>query len=131
MNFSQLQDRVRLELLRRIDRGTLSVSLLARQTGLGQPHVSNFLHNRRGLSLKSLDKILKAQQLQVDDLLPARREPKEELRTVDQNHEAEIEVVEIPVVTHAVAIFDPYIRVSSILELLPAPGDALKGLDAR
>jgi transcriptional regulator with XRE-family HTH domain len=124
MNFSQLQERVRLELLRRIERGTLSVSLLARQTGLGQPHVSNFLHGRRGLSLKTLDLILKAQQLQVADLLPARRGGKEELRE-------EIEVVQVPLVTQAVAIFDPYIRASSILEMLPIPSDAVKGLEAR
>ena len=131
MNFSQLQERVRLELLRRIERGTLSVSLLARQTGLGQPHVSNFLHGRRGLSLKTLDSILKAQQLQVADLLPARREMKQELRREKDKGEEEIEVVEIPLVSHAVAIYDPYIRASSILEMLPAPGNALKRLEAR
>jgi transcriptional regulator with XRE-family HTH domain len=126
MNFSKLQERVRLELLRRIERGTLSVSLLARQTGLGQPHVSNFLHGRRGLSLKTLDKILEAQQWQVADLLPARRVPKEELR------EEEIKaMVEIPLVTHATAIFDPYIRVSSTLEMMPLQGDAVRGLEAR
>lgn len=131
MNFSQLQERVRLELLRRIERGTLSVSLLARQTGLGQPHVSNFLHGRRGLSLKTLDRILKAQQLQVADLLPARRGAKEEARREEGHGGDEFEAVEIPIVTHAVAIFDPYIRESSIMERLPAPGDALKGLEAR
>jgi len=74
MNFTQLQERVRFELLRRIERGTLSVSLLARQSGLGQSHVSNFLHARRGLSLEALDKILAAQRLTVVDLMPAPRE---------------------------------------------------------
>jgi len=43
MNFTQMHERLRLELLRRIQRGTLSVSLLARQTGFGQAHISNFL----------------------------------------------------------------------------------------
>jgi len=42
MNFTQMHERLRLELLRRIQRGTLSVSLLARQTGFGQAHLSNF-----------------------------------------------------------------------------------------
>jgi hypothetical protein len=83
MNFSKLQERVRVELLRRIERGTLSVSLLSRQTGLGQPHISNFLHRRRGLSLTSLDLILEAQRLEISDLLPARREPKAELREAE------------------------------------------------
>jgi hypothetical protein len=126
MNFSQLQERVRLELLRRIERGTLSVSLLARQTGLGQPHISNFLHNRRGLSLKALDRILEAQQLVVADLLPARRDAKEELR------EGESEaVVEIPLVSQAVAAFEPYIRASSTVAMLPFPEETVKGLEPR
>jgi transcriptional regulator with XRE-family HTH domain len=129
MNFSQLQDRVRLELLRRIERGTLSVSLLARQTGLGQPHISNFLHKRRGLSLKALDKILEVQRLQVVDLLPARRAPREELK---REREEEVEaIVEVPLVNHAVAIFDPYIRASSTLAMAPFSGDTVKGLEER
>ena len=71
MNFTQMHERLRLELLRRIQRGTLSVSLLARQTGFGQAHLSNFLHSRRQLSLEAMDRILAAQRLTVADLLPA------------------------------------------------------------
>ena len=71
MNFTQMHERLRLELLRRIQRGTLSVSLLARQTGFGQPHLSNFLRSRRQLSLEAMDRILAAQHLTVADLLPA------------------------------------------------------------
>ena len=71
MNFTQMHERLRLELLRRIQRGTLSVSLLARQTGFGQSHLSNFLHNRRQLSLEAMDRILAAQHLAAADLLPA------------------------------------------------------------
>ena len=127
MNFSKLQERVRVELLRRIERGTLSVSLLSRQTGLGQPHISNFLHRRRGLSLTSLDLILEAQRLEISDLLPARREPKAELREA----EAVEAVIEIPLVAHAVAIFDPYIRASSTLSMYPFAGESMAGLEAR
>jgi hypothetical protein len=58
MNFTQMHERLRLELLRRIERGTLRVSLLARQTGFGQPHLSNFLRKRRKLSLEAIDTIL-------------------------------------------------------------------------
>ena len=125
MNFSKLQERVRLELLRRIERGTLSVSLLARQTGLGQPHVSNFLHGRRGLSLKTLDKILEAQKLEIADLLPARRETKEEAK------EQTGAMVQIPLVSEAVAAFEWHIRPSSVLALLPFPVDTVQGLEAR
>lgn len=126
MTFSQLQERVRLELLRRIERGTLSVSLLARQTGLGQPHISNFLHGKRGLSLRSLDKILAAQRLQIEDLLPARRELSGVL------NEGQVEaVVWIPLVPHEVAAHEPYIRASSTLALLPFAGYWVKGLEER
>jgi hypothetical protein len=71
MNFTQMHERLRLELLRRIQRGTVSVSLLGRQTGFGQAHLSNFLHRRRQLSLEAMDRILTAQHLTVADLLPS------------------------------------------------------------
>jgi len=126
MNFTQLQERVRLELLRRIERGTLSVSLLARQTGMGQPHVSNFLRARRGLSLATLDKVLQAQRLSVADLLPARRELLGALMSGQMGEEARI-----PLVSGAVAIFEPYIRASSVQTMMPFPAEAVKGLVAR
>src|ERR1035438_5443862 len=71
MNFTQMHERLRLELLRRIERRTVSVSLLARQTGLGQSHLSNFLRRNRQLSLESIDRVLAAQHLAAADLLPA------------------------------------------------------------
>jgi hypothetical protein len=71
MNFTQMHGRLRLELLRRIQRGTLSVSLLARQTGFGQAHLSNFLHSRRHLSLEALDRILASRRLSATDLVQA------------------------------------------------------------
>jgi hypothetical protein len=68
MNFSQLHERLRLEVLRRIDRGALSGSLLARQTGFPQSHISNFLHRKRTLSIEGADRLLAAQMLSVADL---------------------------------------------------------------
>src|SRR3984885_1876351 len=76
MNFTQMHDQLRLVLLRRIQRGTLSVSLLARQTGFGQSHLSNFLRSRRQLSLEAMDRVLRAQHLTAADLLPALDAPK-------------------------------------------------------
>jgi transcriptional regulator with XRE-family HTH domain len=115
MNFSQLQERVRLELLRRIERGTLSVSLLARQTGLAQAHVSNFLHGRRQLSLGALDRILAAQRLGVADLLPAPRDgPWGGLLSGQVG-----ETVRVPLVSPAVAMYEPYIRASSVQTMVP------------
>jgi hypothetical protein len=123
MTFTQMHDRLRMELLRRIQRGTLSVSLLARQTGFGQAHLSNFLHSRRQLSLEGMDRILAAQRLMITDLLPAahRTEPEPE----SGNNGA------VPVVSHAVALFEPVIRPSAVQSLLHLPAAALYSVHAR
>ena len=122
MNFSQLQEKVRLELLRRIERGTLSVSLLARLTKLGQGHISNFLHGRRQVSMGTLDRILAAQRLTVTDLLPAQRGMLLE--------EQQAEVANIPLVSHAAAISQPYLQASSVLMSLPFPASLVTGPEA-
>ncbi len=70
MNITQMHEHLRLELLRRIQRGSLSVSLLARQTGFGTSHISNFLRRNRQLSLAALDRVMVAQHLSAEDLLP-------------------------------------------------------------
>jgi transcriptional regulator with XRE-family HTH domain len=126
MTFTQLQERFRLELLRRIERGTLSVSLLARLTGLGQGHVSNFLRGRRGSSLGTLDKMLHAQRLQTEDLMPARRESLGGLLSEQMGEEARI-----PLVSGSVAIFERYITTSSVQTMMPFPAEAVQGLLAR
>jgi hypothetical protein len=72
MKFLELHERLRLETWRRIDLGIQSSALLARQTGLAQAHISNFLHRRRRLSLPALDRILLAQALSVEDLAAPR-----------------------------------------------------------
>ena len=126
MNFSQLQERVRSELLRRISRGTLSVSLLARQTGLGQPHLSNFLHGRRQLSLSTLDKILRAQSLAVADLLPSARGGTGVLLSQQIG-----EVGQVPLVSHTVALAEPYIRATSVQRMLEFPAETLRSLRPR
>jgi transcriptional regulator with XRE-family HTH domain len=131
MNFSQLQDRVRHVLLRRIERGTLSVSLLARQTGLGQPHISNFLRGRRGLSLASLDSILSAQKLEIADLLPQRRELSDPTASPSDGIHSSDPVLRIPLVSGTTAAFEPYIRASSVQDLIPMSTDRLKSLEPR
>lgn len=123
MNVTQIHDRLRLELQRRIQRGTLSVSLLARQTGLGQPHLSNFLHGHRRLSLAAMDRILSAQRLSAADLLPAMAYGEAGLNL------SENEVV--PLVSHRAALFEPYIRQSAIQSVLHLPVAALEALHAR
>jgi hypothetical protein len=123
MNFTQMHERLRLELLRRIQRGTVSVSLLARQTGFGQSHLSNFLHNRRQLSLEAMDRILAAQHMTAGDLLPA----------VYQRDAlpADEEGSMVPVVSHAAALFEPFIRPAAAQTMLHLPTGLLQSLRAR
>jgi hypothetical protein len=123
MNFTQIHERLRLELLRRIQRGTLSVSLLARQTGFGQPHLSNFLHSRRQLSLEAMDRILATQHLTVADLLPVIH------HAGDSPDERESSSV--PIVSHAAALFEPYIRPSTVHSMLRLPAGVLQSIHTR
>ena len=123
MNFTQMHERLRLELLRRIQRGTLSVSLLARQTGFGQSHLSNFLHNRRQLSLEAMDRILAAQRMAAGDLLPAAH--------LSRELAADGEGSTVPLVSHAVALFEPFIRPSAVQAMLHMPAGVLQSARAR
>lgn len=120
MNFTQMHERLRLELLRRIQRGTLSVSLLARQTGFGQAHLSNFLRSQRQLSLAALDRVLASQKMTVQDLLPATPRAAE----LPDDEESDL----VPLVSHAMALFEPMIRPSAIQAMIHAPAGALKSL---
>jgi transcriptional regulator with XRE-family HTH domain len=123
MNFTQMHEHLRLELLRRIRRGSLSVSLLARQTGFGQSHISNFLHNRRQLSLEAMDRILASQHLEAADLLPFTHQ------AGDQPDGGESSLV--PIVSHATALFEPYIRRPAVQSMLHLPAGFIESLRAR
>ncbi len=118
-----MHERLRLELLRRIQRGTLSVSLLARQTGFGQSHLSNFLRKRRQLSLEGIDRILTAQLLAADDLLPA--------LAIADVIPIEEDVNTVPIVSHAAALFEPFIRPCAAQSLLHLPQGALQSARPR
>ncbi len=122
MNFTQMHERLRLELLRRIQRGTLSVSLLARQTGFGQSHISNFLRSRRQLSLEALDRVLSSQRMNAWDLLPVNYNRAE---ASDESGSA------VPVVSHAAALYEPFIRPSSVQAMLHVPFGLLSATRAR
>jgi hypothetical protein len=123
MNFTQMHERLRLELLRRIERGTVSVSLLARQTGLGQSHLSNFLHQRRQLSLEAMDRVLSAQHMAAGDLLPT-------IHPAGSREDADQSGV-VPVVSHAAALFEPVIRFSAVQSTLQFPLAVLNSIRVR
>lgn len=126
MKFLELHERLRLETWRRIDLGILSSSLLARQTGLAQAHISNFLHRRRRLSLTALDRILIAQALTVEDLSPAAAAacpawPSRGRESTDV----------VPVVTESVAMVAPFIPPRAIQSEVHLAAGWLAGFPAR
>jgi len=123
MNFSQLHERLRAETARRIDRGQLTGTLLARQTGLRASHISNFLHRKRHLSLSALDRVLAAQVLSIEDLIPEAHRPSIE--------EAEKGTALVPLVSQATAIHSPTVRQPSIISFVYLPAEALVQLRPR
>jgi hypothetical protein len=127
MKFLELHERLRLETWRRIDQGILSSSLLARQTGLAQAHISNFLHRRRRLSLDALDRVLLAEALTLEDLEPNGRGdrldgfPKTEPGAMDT----------VPVVSQVVAMNSPAIVARAVVDTVHLPAGWLSGFPAR
>lgn len=120
MKFESLHENLRLEILRRIERGLLSGSALARSTGFQQAHISNFLNQKRSLSLEGLDRVLTAQNLSVLDLLPA---------DAIQSHPARSPFASltqtIAVVTHTAAALSVRIQPSEIIDTVEVPDAVL------
>jgi len=120
MNFTQLHERLRLEILRRIERDVLTPSILARQTGFVPAHISNFLSRKRMLSLAALDKVLLAQDITIADLLgPPTSASRESTRH---------RYYSIPLVTNSTAINSPLIPANLILDVVRIKSAVLKEL---
>lgn len=73
MLITELQNRLRALLRERIDSGELTGTEVAGRAGFQQAHVSNFMNQRRGLSVEAMDRIMEVLQLEVHDLLPEER----------------------------------------------------------
>lgn len=69
MLLSHLENTLRKTIRQRIDAGVLSGTSLARRTGFQQAHISNFLNQRRGLSVEGFDRMLEALGLSITDLI--------------------------------------------------------------
>lgn len=123
MNFSQLHERLRLEITRRAQRGLLTQKLLAAQTGLKQSHISNFLHRKRKLSLAALDRLLAVQSLSVEDLLPAASSH------ISEAEESQLDAV--PLISHIAAMQLSLVTPSVTVEILQVPGGILDQLRPR
>lgn len=69
MKFCELQENLRRLLWQRVLAGELTGLQLARESGFRQAHISNFLRQKRALSLQAMDQVLRSQHLSVLDLL--------------------------------------------------------------
>jgi transcriptional regulator with XRE-family HTH domain len=125
MNFAQLHEALRLEILRRIEGDKLTGKLLAQLTGMKQPHISNFLNRRRMLSMQGMDRILAALNLRVNDLLPGGIAS--QISQPEANYAFEI----VPVVSQATAIHNPRITGRDVIAALPLPRGTLAHLPIR
>lgn len=116
MNFSEMHERLRLQMIRRIERGTASVSLLSRQTGIGTSHLSNFLLRKRKLSLEAADRVMAAQHISAADLLSSS----------EQRTSVSEESALVPVVSHWAAMHQPNIRASTVQDWVHLPQRVLR-----
>jgi hypothetical protein len=71
MLISDLHNRMRALVHERIEAGELTGTELAKRAGFQQAHVSNFLNQRRGLSIEAMDRVMEVMKWDVRDLLPA------------------------------------------------------------
>ena len=123
MNVAQLHERLRIELVRRIDRKTLTAAMLARQTGLQQSHISNVLHRKRRLGVEAIDRVLAVLGLSVEDLLPS--------APPALASASALALESIPLVSQASAMFDPRPLPSATSERISLPFGTLSDLRPR
>ncbi len=73
MLISDLQNRLRGLVRDRIEGRELTGTELASRAGFQQAHISNFLNQRRGLSVEAMDRVMEVLRLDVRDLMPEDR----------------------------------------------------------
>jgi len=120
MNFQDICELLRLELLRRIELGNLTGTVLARQAGFRQAHISNFLNRKRALSLDGLDRVLAAQNLTVDRLIPL------ELSAAS-SPPVTGSIEAIPLVSPSTAMDEAQVQAGSVIETIHVSASRLQG----
>jgi len=128
MNFQDLHELLRVEVMRRIESGDLTGTRLAQQTGFRQGHMSNFLNRKRSLSLEGLDRVLAAQDLSIESILPVMLAAG--LEAGEPVGDAE-PVEMVPVVSASTAAEEAAIAAASVIERVPVAASRLKDNRAR
>jgi len=124
MKFRVLQENLRKILRDRIAAGELTGLRLARQTRFQQAHISNFLNNKRGLSLEGMDKVLAVQHLSVLDLL----DPAEVNQRASILPPSEDEFENVILTDAAIAATKPLITAMQVKEILKVKKSFLRRL---
>jgi len=128
MNFQDLHELLRVDLLRRIERGALTGSRLAQQAGFQQAHISNFLNRKRALSLEGLDRVLASQNLTIEQILPL------EIQALTASsppaHTSDPTEI-VPVVSPSAAMDEARISPSAIIETIQVSASRLHDNRAR
>lgn len=119
MNFQDLQELLRFELLRRIEQGALTGTRLAKQANFRQGHISNFLNRKRSLSLDGMDRVLAAQNLTIDQLMPIELSAASAVPTMEQ-------IESIPVVSATTAMQEALVRPESMIETVQVSASQLQ-----
>jgi hypothetical protein len=125
MTFEDLHEFLRLELLRRIDRGLLTGVTIARQAGFRQAHISNFLNRKRALSLSGLDRVLASQNLTVSQIMPV------DLNASSDSASGEGAMEAVPVVSSSTAMEDAVVRAGSMIEAIHVAAAQLRSCRSR
>jgi hypothetical protein len=124
MNFSQLHERVRIEVLRRIENGSLNATLLAHQVDCSAAHISNFLRRRRKLSIAVLDKVLLSQSLNLADFYAEGRY----LQSPGVRPVAAMSSDSVPLIEPMIAAYSIRIPSGSIIDMVKVGGGVLGSL---
>jgi hypothetical protein len=128
MTFQDLHELLRLELLRRIERGALTGSRLAHQAGFQQAHISNFLNRKRSLSLDGLDRVLASQSIAIEQLLPLEIDA---LAVASSPTHTSDPTEIVPVVSPSTAMDEARISTSAIIETIQVSASRLHDNRAR
>ena len=134
MTFQKLHESLRLEMVRRIEEGTLTGVAIANKAGFRQAHISNFLNRKRALSLNGLDRVLCSQNLSIHHIMRVELQASSALGSEEESMSM------IPVVSSSTAMGDAAIRQESVIETiyfsasrlqdcLPSPSPRVAGWD--
>jgi len=118
MNFQDLHELLRLEVLRRIESGDLTGTRLAGQAKFQQGHISNYLNRKRALSLEGLDRVLAALGLTVEQILPVDVAAAAATPATPADIPLE-EIAMVPIVSPLVAAEDAQIAPAGVIETVP------------